>query len=641
MCGLVAIIGRNGRKPDAGILGGMAARLTHRGPDDEGTWHEGPVGFHHLRLSIIDLVSGQQPMTRDGVTIAFNGEIYNFVELRKELERKGVTFTTTSDTEVLLQSYLAWGTEFLCKLVGMFAFVMFDANKQRILAARDHFGIKPLYRFVGRDSILYASEIKALLAHPDVSAQVDDAGLEDYLTFQFTLGEHTLFRGVKKLLPAHFEYFELGDGLPQQKRFWEPSFEIDDSIDESAAVIRLREMLDDSVRMQMRSDVPVGAYLSGGLDSSTVTVLAAQHSSMPLQTFSGAFNEGPEYDETGYAKLVADSVGATMHKIIPGEQDFIDTLPNLMYSMDEPAAGPGLFPQYMVSKLAAEHVKVCLGGQGGDEIFGGYARYPIAILEQLMKSAMSGSSHRGTQGTSLSDFVGQLSSLQQYMPLVRRFFSNGLFDSFDRRYFALVDRSEGALAAYTPEYRVRYSHERVFQRFKRQFDHPDTESDWNRMLYFDMTASLPALLHVEDRVSMSVSLESRVPLLDHRIVEFVASVSPSIKWKGGEMKYLFKRAIAPWLPKDVFERRDKMGFPVPLQIWAKGHAKDFFCDVLLSRQCRERGLFDTRVVENLINKEAAFSRVLWGLLQLELWHQQHIDAYRHNEMGVGHAFEIG
>ncbi len=641
MCGLVAIVGRNGKNVDANVLGEMGRSLTHRGPDDEGSWVEGQVGFHHLRLTIIDLVSGQQPMSRNGVTIAFNGEIYNFVELRKELEKEGVTFSTTSDTEVLLQSYLVWGTEFLQRLVGMFAFVIHDANRGRVIAARDHFGIKPLYRYEGSDFVIYASEIKALLAHPEIRARVDNAALDDYLTFQYTLGEHTLFRGIKKLLPGYFECCDVESGKIRRERYWDPSFSIDNTIDEASAVLQLQDLLRDSVRMQMRSDVPVGAYLSGGLDSSMVTVLASGHTQHPLQTFTGAFREGPEYDETAYAEAVADSVGAKMHVIMPNEQEFIDALPKLAFSMDEPAAGPGLFPQYMVSKLAAENVKVCLGGQGGDEIFGGYARYPIAILEQLLKSSIDGSKPACPEEASLVEFVEHLPSLQQYMPLMKRFFSQGMFESFDRRYFSLVDRSEGALAAYTPEFRASYSNDGAFGRFQEYFGHPETDSLWNRMLHFDMTTSLPALLQVEDRVSMSVSLESRVPLLDHRIVDFVASLSPAVKWKGGEMKYLFKQAIAPWLPAKVFQRRDKMGFPVPLQVWAKGKARDFFCDVLLSKQCKERGLFDIGVVETLINEEAAFSRVLWGLLQIELWHQQHIDTYQHEETGVKHAFEIG
>ncbi|MDJ0711380.1 MAG: asparagine synthase (glutamine-hydrolyzing) [Woeseiaceae bacterium] len=641
MCGLVAVIGRNGRPVDARMVARMADTLAHRGPDDQGAWHRDDIGLHHRRLTIIDLVSGQQPMSRDGVTVAFNGEIYNFVELRKELEEQGVAFETTSDTEVLLQSYLTWGSAHLQKLVGMFAFVIHDANKRRVMVARDHFGIKPMYRYDGDDFVIYASEIKAILAHDEVRAEVDANALDDYLTFQYTLGEHTLFRGVSKLLPAHFEVHDFDSGNRRSERFWDPSYKIENRVDEDTAVARLRDMLQESVRMQMRSDVPVGAYLSGGLDSSTVTVLASNHTDQALQTFSGAFREGPEYDETQHARAVAESVGARMHVIHPSESEFIDALPGLVYSMDEPAAGPGLFPQYMVSKLASENVKVCLGGQGGDEIFGGYARYPIAILEQLLKSGIQGDTAGNGDDVTLAEFAEHLPSLQQYMPLMKRFYSNGLFESFDRRYFSLVDRSEGALAAYTPEFQASYSHAGAFSRFQEFFDRPQTDSLWNRMLYFDMTTSLPALLQVEDRVSMSVSLESRVPLLDHRVVDFVATLPAAVKWKGGEMKYLFKRAIAPWLPESVMQRRDKMGFPVPLQIWAQGKARDFFCDVLLSRQCRERGLFDIDVVETLINEEAAFSRVLWGLLQIELWHQQFIDKPQHEVKGVEHAFEIG
>ena len=356
MCGFVSVVGRNGRKVDAGVLREMAGYLSHRGPDDQGIWQEGTVGFYHLRLSIIDLVSGQQPMTRDGVTIAFNGEIYNYVELRKELKKLGTNFGTTSDTEVLLQSYLNWGTEFLQKLVGMFAFVIFDANKGRVLAARDHFGIKPLYRYEGSDFLLYASEIKALLAHPEVRARVDATAMEDYITFQYALGERTLFQGITKVLPAHYEHCEISDGVLKRVRYWDPDYSIDRSIDTSSAVLQLQDMLRDSVRLQMRSDVPVATYLSGGLDSSTVTVLAAKNSPLSLQTFSGAFREGPEYDETDFAKAVAESIEATTNVIYPSEQDFIDLLPGLVYAMDEPAAGPGLFPQYMVSKSAHRSV---------------------------------------------------------------------------------------------------------------------------------------------------------------------------------------------------------------------------------------------------------------------------------------------
>jgi asparagine synthase (glutamine-hydrolysing) len=378
MCGLVGIVELHGGTVDPARLEHMADAIAHRGPDDRGRFVDGRVGLAHRRLSIIDLATGRQPMTVEGVTVAFNGEIYNYVELRAELERQGHAFRTTSDTEVLLRMYLEHGVEFVARLNGMFAFVLYDAPRGRIVAARDHFGIKPLYVHRSDERVLFASEIKALLRHPGVERAVDPVGLDDYLTLQYTLGGRTLFKGIEKLLPAHVEVLDLATGAVRRQRYWKPSFQIDASRDEGAYVEELRGLLESSVRWQMRSDVPVGAYLSGGLDSSTVTMLAARETPDRLKTFTGAFREGPEFDESGHARTVAEACGAEPLFVHPTEDDFIELLPRLVYHMDEPAAGPGLFPQYVVSRLAARHVKVCLGGQGGDEIFGGYARYVIA-----------------------------------------------------------------------------------------------------------------------------------------------------------------------------------------------------------------------------------------------------------------------
>jgi asparagine synthase (glutamine-hydrolysing) len=344
-----------------------------------------------------------------------------------------------------------------------------------------------------------------------------------------------------------------------------------------------------------------------------------------LRTFTGAFAEGAEYDESAYARSVAAACGAEEFFIYPTEADFVSLLPRLVYYMDEPAAGPGLFPQYMVSRLAATQVKVCLGGQGGDEIFGGYARYLIAYFELALRGAMFDESPEEGLGIPLDALAGNLSGVRQYAPMLTRFFRSGMFNSIDRRYFALMDRSEGMLDAYSADFRAQYDHESVFDRFKTIFDDAATPSYYNRMLHYDMQSSLPALLQVEDRVSMAVSLESRVPLLDHRIVDLIASVPPQIKFKNGQMKYLFKQAIADLVPADVFNRRDKMGFPVPLQHWARGPLREFFHDVLLSEKARQRGLFEPQVVKRLIETEGAFGRILWGMLQLELWHRCFID----------------
>ena len=628
MCGLVAIINRCHHGIETNILKEMAAVLSHRGPDDEGMFVSNRVGLYHKRLSIIDLSAGHQPMTADGVTVVFNGEIYNYVELREELRNRGHGFQTNSDTEVLLRTYLEYGEEFVKQLNGMFAFVLYDSRLRRVLIARDHFGIKPLYYHITPDFCLYASEIKALLRHPCVKAEVNDEALQDYLTLQFVLGEATLFRGINKLLPAHIQAIDLQTGKVRTWRYWEPCFALTQNRSEIEYVEALRELLEDAVQKQMRSDVPVGAYLSGGLDSSTVAVLAARQATGKFKTFTGAFREGAKYDESAHALAIADHCGAESFIVFPSEDEFISLMPKLVYHMDEPAAGPGIFPQFMVSRLASTEVRVCLGGQGGDEIFGGYARYLIASLEHALKNAILGNPLEQEESVDIGAMIPSLPYLKQYIPLVKKFFQQGMFESIDRRYFHLIDRSEGSLAAYSDDFKKRYDREAVFARFQQVFNHPDTPSIFNKMTYFDLSMSLPALLQVEDRVSMAVSLESRIPLLDRRIVDLMAGTPLAIKFKAGEMKYLFKQAVKGWLPRSVFERKDKMGFPVPLQLWARGKTRktrDFFCDVLLSKTCRERSLFNTEIIEHLIEREDAFSRVLWGLLQVELWHQQFID----------------
>ena len=625
MCGIVGVLNAARRPADPQILHAMAATLAHRGPDDEGCFTDGPVGLFHKRLAIIDLTTGHQPMTSDGLTIVFNGEIYNYVELRDELIQRGHVFKTTSDTEVILRLYAEYGIDCVGRLNGMFAFLIHDPARNQVIAARDHFGIKPLYVHASPRGLLYASEIKALLAHPGVVAEPDLDSLHEYLTLQYVLGEGTLFKGIHKLKPGHLQVIRLDTLEVRTVHFWEPRFHIDAYHTEEYFADRLHELLEDAVRIQMRSDVPVGTYLSGGMDSSIVALLAARHSPNPLKTFTGAFREGPEFDESGYARTVADAAGAESFVVYPTEQQFIEELPKLVWHMDEPVAGPGLFPQQAVSRLAAQHVKVCLGGQGGDEIFGGYARYVIAYLEQAIKGAIFETVEEGEHIVSLQSILPNLPYLKQYVPMMKRFNERDAFEPMDRRYFRLIDRSEGTLEVFAPEFRERHDAEAVFQKFSGIFNHPDTQSFYNKMTHYDMVTGLPALLHVEDRVSMSVSLESRVPFLDHRIADLVAAMPPAMKFKGAEMKYILKRAVQGLLPQAISERRDKMGFPVPLHLWAKSGARGFFEDVLLSPTCRKRGLFDPRGVEAIMQQESAYGRRLWGLLNIELWYRTFID----------------
>ena len=625
MCGIVGIINKRGKTVEFPILNRMADKLNHRGPDEEGHMIEGPVGFYHKRLSIIDLVSGRQPMTSDGITIVFNGEIYNYVELREDLRQRGHTFGTTSDTEVILRMYLEYGDACVKQLNGMFAFLLYDSAQRRILSARDHFGIKPLYYFAGDNSILFASEIKALLAHPAVRPEPNYDAIYDYLTFQYVLGDATMFKNIHKLEPGHYQVIDLDSMSINTLRYWETDFNVDLHHTEAYFVFELQNLLVDTINIQLRSDVPVGAYLSGGMDSSIVTILAAEKYPGRIKTFTGAFHEGPQFNETKYAQEVAERCGAEMLVVYPTESDFIDLLPHLIYHMDEPAAGPGLFPQFMVSRLASQGVKVVLGGQGGDEIFGGYARFLVAYFEQAIKGAVFETHDEGEHIVSLSSILPNLPYLRQYVPMLKRFFEKDFFESGDRRYFRLIDRSEGDIGFLSDDFKCGYNSEAIFARFQTLFNHPDTLSYYNKMVHYDLVASLPALLQVEDRVTMANSLESRVPLLDHRIVQLITSMPPRMKFKGGEMKYILKKAVKQILPPSIFYRKDKMGFPVPLHIWAKNNAGAFFRDVLLSQACRERGLFNTQAIEKLVENENAFGRRLWGLLCLELWFRTFID----------------
>ncbi|MEA3444015.1 MAG: asparagine synthase (glutamine-hydrolyzing) [Bacteroidota bacterium] len=625
MCGIVGIINKQNNSPSYEILHKMAQTIAHRGPDDEGHFIEKGVGFYHKRLSIIDLKTGRQPMSIEGYTIVFNGEIYNYIELREQLTAKGYRFKTSSDTEVILRMYEEYGPECVHSLNGMFAFLIYDKARNRIVAARDHFGIKPLYFYSDNDCYLFASEIKALLAHPKVEAKASTKNLYEYLTFQFILGENTLFENIYKLNPGHYITIDLHTLEKREVKYWEPDFSIDRFHTAEYFKYELRKLLQNTVAMQMRSDVPVGTYLSGGFDSSLVTMLSSKLTDNPISTFTGAFKEGPEFDETEYSRAVVEKANAKAFEIYPTENDFIENLPKLIYHLDEPVAGPGVFPQYMVSKLASENVTVVLGGQGGDEIFGGYARYMVTYLEAAIKGSIMETTDEGEHIVSLNTILPNLPSLKSYMPMLKNFMSTEAFGSMDRRYFNIIDRMHGNGDFFAREFKASYNPESVFNKFSSFFNNPNTKSYYNKMTHFDMFGSLPALLQVEDRVSMAASIESRVPLLDKRIVDLVAGMPPAMKFKGGELKYFLKKAVGDMLPEKILNRKDKMGFPVPLHLWAKNGAHDFISDILLSKKSRERGIFNCENVEKIINSERPFGRQLWGMLSLELWFNTFID----------------
>lgn len=629
MCGIAGIIRATAHPDDARTVNRMADRLAHRGPDDSGFFSFEGVTFAHRRLSIIDPKGGKQPMcNEDGtVWIVFNGAIYNYLELRQELIAHGHSFETHSDTEVIIHLYEQYGEECLAKTNGMFSFVILDQRRKRVFAARDRFGLKPFYFYREADAFYFASEPKAFFAAAVLDAEPDPKGLQEYLTFQFTLGAKTMFKHICKLEPGHYLSIDLGRDLPMRKScWWDLHFHHDPHHTEDYFVDKLFALVNDSVKIRMRADVPVGSYLSGGLDSSTVAVIAAGSvPGAPFHTFTGKFSEGPEYDESHYARLVADQAATVHHELTMRAEDFIKTIEEIIFALDEPCAGPGVFPQYCVSGVAREHVKVVLGGQGGDEIFTGYARYLVAYLEEVLRGGIFETNDKSRHAVSLESIVPNLPLLRQYVPMLRQFWSTGLFEDLDRRYFSLVDRSDGLSGILTPE-ALGNGNTDCFESFRSIFFRHENASYINKMCYFDIKSSLPALLQVDDRTGMAFGLESRLPLLDYRIAELFASISPVFKFKGGESKALFRKSIRNILPKEVLQRKDKMGFPVPLNQWFQGELKDYVRETLLSSKARSRGLFKAEAISSLLEKERPFSRVLWGCLCLELWYSTFIDA---------------
>lgn len=640
MCGLNGVVSLSGASIAAlpAYLEAQARLQAHRGPDDRGTWMDPDrrVGLGLQRLSIFDLShEARQPMSSPrGSQIVFNGAIYNFPELRRDLYGDH-TYRSNSDTEVLLAAYEREGPKCLERLRGMFAFAVWDG--EGLFAARDRFGIKPFHYTIVDDLFIFASEAKALM--PFVSdIETDPDALAEYLVFQCTLGDQTLFKGVKQLPPGHA--LEVRDGRVRTWRYWDVHYDVDLEHSPRYFQDRLRHLIDDSVALHLRSDVPVGSYLSGGIDSSLVALLAQRSSpSRSLDGFHGRFIDYPGYDESRHAMHVAESGGIDIRIIDITAEDFRSEISKVIYHLDYPVAGPGAFPQFVVSRLARGYVKVVLGGQGGDEIFGGYARYLLAYFEQCIKAAIEGTHRQGNFVVTAESIIPNLGVLREYMPLIKRFWSEGLFEPLDARYFRLIDRSVDV------KDEIQWGDldlQRVFESFSRIFNssrNVHKEAYFDSMTHFDFKVLLPALLHVEDRMSMAQGLEARVPFLDHPLVEFAATVPADVKFEHGKMKHLLKETFRDVIPQQVSSRRDKMGFPVPLTEWAQKDLKDFFQDTFRSQAAKSRPFFNADRAAHSLEENLPFGRKLWGLLSLELWQQQFHDraAYYRRQLTDSHA----
>lgn len=622
MCSIFGIKSKNGN-----TLPKEADFLSHRGPDHSGEYTDHKsVYLAHNRLSIIGLDdNSHQPMRgRDGSVIVFNGEIYNYRDLKKN-ELADYPFQSNSDTEVILALYEKYGVDCIQYLRGMFAFAIWDQKQDLLFCARDRFGIKPFYCTKRDDEFVFASEMKAILPFlKDIQTNSD--ALSEYFTFQYTLGEETLFKGIHQLMPGHFLTYK--NNQLNIKKYWDVNYQIDYNHSEKYFEEKLEYLLKDSIKYHQVSDVPVGSYLSGGIDSSLVTALANDQNPNFYGAFHGRFTDYPGYDESVYAEAATDAVNKKLFMIDITAQDFIDNISKVIYHLDTPVAGPGAFPQYMVSKLASEHVKVVLGGQGGDELFGGYARYIVAYFEQCIKAAIEGTHKNGNFVVTPESIIPNLTLLQEYKPLMKSFWKEGLFGPLDERYFRLIDRSNDTNGEVDWSL---FCKDKLLEKFKSIFNSHDNvskEAYFDKMTHFDFKCLLPALLHVEDRMSMAHGLESRVPFLDHPLVEFAATIPANIKFPGGKMKNLLKEVFKDKIPPKILHRRDKMGFPVPLKEWFSGPLKEFVYDIFSSQTAKTRGFYDPQKVLQNLENSSQFSRKIWGLLSLELWYREfHDKAY--------------
>src|SRR5712691_6246352 len=604
MCGIAGIVDVTGRPVDGALLRSMTAVIGHRGPDGDGIVCRGSAGLGHRRLAIIDLVTGDQPMVSDDglIRITFNGEIYNFRELRRDLEARGAKFRTESDTEVILRAYEAHGPECVQRLRGMFAFAILDERARRLVLARDR------------------AEIKAILEDPSVRRGLDLDALGEYLTFHYVPAPRTIFTAVRKLPPASTLVLSLDGGEPVVSRYWSLRFAPDVRVTEQEWIERLRAELTDAVRCHMISDVPIGAFLSGGLDSSTVVALMAQASGAPVRTFSIGFDEA-DFDELRFARQVATRYGTDHYELVV-KPNALEVLPKLAWHFDEPFADSSAIPTYYVSKITREHVTVALSGDGGDENFAGYRRYARALaLHERLDSGPARLARPlcrlasellpvGAPGQALAGMLGA-------GPL--------------ERYFRLVtyQRRETLRRLLSDDVAARVGSASSPALFARLASEGDTADYVSALQYIDVYTYLPGdILTKVDLTSMAVSLESRVPLLDHKLMEFVATIPSSLKLRNGTGKYLLKRAMATSLPVEILTRR-KMGFGVPLGAWFRRELRDMARDVLLGAPARERGLFRPSEVESLLATHDSGRRDcsarLWSLICFELWVRQWAD----------------
>jgi len=642
MCGISVILGIASR-PDsvAEDLQRMNNTLVHRGPDGEGikVCSEGPlvVGLGHRRLSIIDLACGQQPMSNeDGmIWITYNGEIYNHEELRRQLEARGHCYKTHSDTETILHAFEEWGPACVNYFRGMFAFAIWDGHNRQLFAARDRLGIKPLYYVATDDTLLISSEIKAILSSGRHPTQLNRQSIPEIMTFGYLAGEATLFRGVKTLLPGHSLIWK--DGVVETHLYWDVPMprSTGKEPDEAEYVEEFTSLFETSVRMRLMSDVPLGLFLSGGLDSSAIAVTMAKQMTEPLQTFSVGF-ESKYYNEFSFAREVADVVNADHHEICMRPPDLLSTIPKLIWHEDKPIRNASSIALYYVAQLASSRVKVVLSGEGSDELFAGYSRYGATKFNNRWGPYYERYVPRQIRETLRSTLWKWPLPLSIRRKLSHSFLNHSMrpeeifFDNFHAIFPSRVHEQLFSREFYEENAAVNpYKSSISF------YESRDSNNQLDQMLYTDQKTYLVELLMKQDRMSMAASIESRVPFLDHQMVEFAAAVPTSLKLNRQGGKHLLKSSMQQRIPRSILNRR-KMGFPVPIAQWLNREFADVVDGVLLSERATNRGIFDRQYIAKLLSNNSRRARdhtdALWTLLNFELWSRIFIDGEPHSSV---------
>jgi asparagine synthase (glutamine-hydrolysing) len=627
MCGIAGFVESSSTTSPFGPDGSralvhrMCDVIRHRGPDDEGVWVEEGVALGMRRLSIIDLSTGHQPIHNEdrSVWIVFNGEIYNFRELRRELETAGHRFYTSTDTEVIVHAYEQWGKSAIGRLRGMFGLAIWDTTSRTLLVARDRIGIKPMHYATVNGRFYFGSEIKSLLEAPDLPRDLDPGALDHYLSFLYTPRDGSIFKSVRKLPPGHLLTWT--DGRIAIEQYWQmPATETFTGSEEDA-VGQLREVLRDAVRSHMISDVPLGAFLSGGVDSSLVVGLMSEVSSARVKTFSIGFDE-PAFDELEHARRVAQHFGTDHHELVV-KPDGVSILDRLVSHFDEPFADSSAIPTWYVSEMARRHVTVVLSGDGGDELFGGYERYlphpRVVAFDRYSPRAMrrvagiaAARLPHGVRGKNFLRHVGR-DAQGRYLDTIR-------FFGTDEKPALLTQEVQQAIGEPDPETRLA----RHFERF--------AQLPWpSQMMRFDAETYLPEdVLTKVDRMSMAHSIESRVPLLDNEVIAFASALPASLKIKDGRRKHVLKEVAATLVPREILDRR-KQGFGVPLGTWFRGNLRELFADTLLSPASLQRGYFQPAFVRQIVNEHLTGKRDhtlrLWQLVVFEKWQQQYVNSF--------------